>query len=186
VAVQPDLDRIREVAADLDERRPEVHIPDIKVVAGDPPFCPVPAEVRRPAVTGLGDGAGGDPLELLPPPDRRHPRPAGRVLPGQVGLHLLDLPLTLAELDQPDLIRIGKRTHRPAEPVADPAHHHRRGDREPARGQELHHLTTDLQIRHIAVEINPIQTLDVQAHMPVQNICCRHHSLSHGTPPRPA
>ena len=47
VAVQPHLHRIREVGADLDERRPEMLVPDIKVITGDPPVGPVPAEMRR-------------------------------------------------------------------------------------------------------------------------------------------
>src|SRR5215211_6211623 len=47
VPVQPDLDRVREVAADLDERRPELFVPQVEVVAGDPPLSPVPIEIRR-------------------------------------------------------------------------------------------------------------------------------------------
>ena len=38
VAVDPDLHRIREVGADLDERRPEIVVPDVEVVAGHPPL----------------------------------------------------------------------------------------------------------------------------------------------------
>ena len=34
--------------------------------------------------------------------------------------------------------------------------------------RKLHHLPTDLQIRHIAVEIDPIQALQIQAHVPVE------------------
>ena len=92
------------------------------------------------------------------------------LLPGQVRLHLLDLPVTLGELDHRDLVGVGERAHRPAELITDPTHHHRRRDREPAQRQELHDLTTDLQIRHIPVEIDPVQTLQVQAHMPIQNV----------------
>ena len=186
VAVQPYLDRIREVGADLDERRPELVVPDIEVVAGDPPLGPVPAEMRRPTVAGLGDGAGRDPLELLRPADRRHPGPARPRLPSQIRLHLLDLALTLAELDHRDLVAVGERAHRPAEPVTDPTHHRRRRDREPARGQELHDLPTDLQIRHIPVQIDPVQTLQVQPHMPIQNVCCPHRTAGHQRTPAPA
>ena len=37
-------------------------------------------------------------------------------------------------------------------------------------GQKAHHLTAHLQIRHVAVEIDPIQTLQIEHHMPVEHI----------------
>jgi hypothetical protein len=68
MAVQPYLDRVGEVAADLDERRPEVVVPNVEVVAGDPTVGSVPAEMRRATIPGLTGSAGRDPLELLRPP----------------------------------------------------------------------------------------------------------------------
>ena len=41
-------------------------------------------------------------------------------------------------------------------------------------GHKRHHLATHLQIRHIAVEIDPIQTLDIQLHMPIEHIVDRY------------
>src|SRR5690348_14499630 len=47
VAVEPDLGRIREVGADLDERRAKALIPQIEVVAGHPPVGLGGGELRR-------------------------------------------------------------------------------------------------------------------------------------------
>ena len=37
VPVEPDLGRVGEVVADVDERRAEVDVPEVEVVAGHPP-----------------------------------------------------------------------------------------------------------------------------------------------------
>ena len=55
-------------------------------------------------------------------------------------------------------------------------------------GQKAHHLTADLQIRHVAVQIDPIQTLQIEQHMPVEHIVHRHcgshlHTLTATEPP---
>jgi len=44
------------------------------------------------------------------------------------------------------------------------------------RGHKRHHLPSHLQVRDIAVQIDPVQTLHIEAHMPVKNIVYRHHS----------
>src|SRR3954449_5816971 len=59
VTVQPDLDRIREVGADLDKPRPEVVVDEVEVVAGPPPVGPVPAEVWRATMPSRCGGGGG-------------------------------------------------------------------------------------------------------------------------------
>src|SRR4029450_318341 len=41
----------------------------------------------------------------------------------------------------------------------------------------------DLQVRHVAIEIDPVQALQVQVHMPVENVRRRHRSLRHHAPP---
>jgi hypothetical protein len=38
-------------------------------------------------------------------------------------------------------------------------------------------LTTDLQIRHVGVEIDPIQALQIQHHMPIEDVV--HWDLTH-------
>jgi transposase-like protein len=92
----------------------------------------------------------------------------------------------LAELDQRDLTSVREGTNRPPKTLADTVDHRRRRDRETPGGQELDHLPTHLQVRHIPVEINPIQALDVQTHMPIENIRCRHRPLRHAAPLTPA
>jgi pimeloyl-ACP methyl ester carboxylesterase len=62
-------------------------------------------------------------------------------------------------------------------------------------GQERHHLRTGLQDRHVGVEIDPVQALDIQHHMPVEHVIHRDNPLVHSTsvrssrrsrdPPRP-
>ena len=54
------------------------------------------------------------------------------------------------------------------------------------RGHKRRHLPTHLQIRHIAVEIDPIQALHIQAHMPVEHIVHRHHRSHDCQPGRPS
>jgi len=47
------------------------------------------------------------------------------------------------------------------------------------RRQKRDDLPTNLQVRHIAVEINPVQALDIQTHMPIEEIVhrqCRSHN----------
>ena len=80
VAVDPDLGRVGEVGADLDERRAEIGIPQVEVVAGHPPVSLGEGELRR-RCAGLPPVCGPHPLELLRHPDRRHRGPAGQPPP---------------------------------------------------------------------------------------------------------
>ena len=126
--------------------------------------------------------SGPHPLELLGHANRGHPRPPGARLAGQVRAHHLQLGIILAEPDPRDLIGLGERGDRPAEPVPELPEQHRRGKREPqVPGQERHHLRTGLQDRHVRVEIDPVQALDVQHHMPVEHVVHRDNPLVHPT-----
>ena len=56
------------------------------------------------------------------------------------------------------------------------------------RGHKRRHLPAYLQIRHVAVQINPIHALQIQAYMPSKHIVYRHrlshhHSLTATEPP---
>ena len=98
-----------------------------------------------------------------------------RRLAGQVRRHHLQLGLVLLEPDPRDVVGIGERQHRPAEPVAHLPEQRRRGERESqVAGEERHHLGTGLQDRHVGVEVDPVQALDIQRHMPVQHVIHRH------------
>jgi hypothetical protein len=179
--VEPDLGRIREVGTHLDERRAEALIPQVEVVAGHPPAGLDERPPRRPG-RRLALIGGPHPLELLGHADRGHPGPAGRRLPGQVRRHHLQLRLALTKPDPGNVIGLGERGHRPAEPLPELAEQHRRGEREPQMpGQERHHLRTGLQDRHVGVEIDPVQALDIQRDMPIKHIVHRDDPLHHAT-----
>jgi hypothetical protein len=101
-------------------------------------------------------------------------------------LHHLQLGLVLAELDPGDVIGIGKGDHRLAEPVTQLPEQHRRREREPqVPGQERHHLGTGLQDRHVSVEIDPVQALDIQRHMPVEHVIYRQDTRHDDHLPQP-
>src|SRR5438034_11763412 len=76
VAIEPDLHRVGEVRADLDERRPPVLVPDIEVVAGHPPLGFGEGELRGLGRVGVTLARIPYQLELLRPADCHHPRPA--------------------------------------------------------------------------------------------------------------
>ena len=155
VAVDPDLHRIREVGAHLDERRSEIVVPEVKVITGDPPVGFGEREPDR--LTAALLGRGEHRRELLRNPDRGHPRPAGRRLPRQIWPHPIDLAVVPPEPHHRNPVVLGERRHRPAERGTDLLHDRRRRDRvTQMRGQKRHHLPTHLQVRHIAVQINPI------------------------------
>jgi hypothetical protein len=47
--------------------------------------------------------------------------------------------------------------------------------------QECHHLRAGLQDRHVGVEVDPVQALDIQRDMPVEHIVHRDDPLHHST-----
>ena len=172
VTVDPDLHRVREVGAHLHERRPEIVVPDVEVVAGHPPLGHREGEPHRLAPLFLGGGEHR--RELLRHPDRGHPRPAGG-LPGQIRPHHLDLAVVLAEPHHRDVIGLGERRHRPAKRRADLLEDRRRRNLiTQMRGQERDHRPTRLQGRHIAIQTDAIQTLNIQRYMPIEHIVHRH------------
>jgi hypothetical protein len=46
-------------------------------------------------------------------------------------------------------------------------------------GQERDDLTTDLQIRHVGVEVDPIGTFQIERHMPVEHVVDRDRARHH-------
>jgi hypothetical protein len=178
VPVHPDLGRVGEVGADLDERVPEVLVPQVEVVAGHPPVSLREGVLRRSGLSVALVG-GPDPLELLRHPDRRNPGPAGGGLPGQVGLHHINLAVALAELHPRDPVGGCERFHRAAELDPDLLHQRRRGDRHAqVLGHERDYLAAGLQDRDVGVKVDPVQALDIQHRMPVQQLP-RCHYMRH-------
>ena len=181
MAVDPDLGRVGEVGADLDERRPEALIPQVEVVAGHPPVSLGEGELRRRGA-GFPPVSGPDPLELLRHPDRRHPRAVGRGLPVQVRAHHVRLAVLLREPDPRDVVSVGERGHRTAEPLPHLVEDRRRGNRQAqVLRHERHDLPAGLQDRHVSIQVDPVQALDIQRRMPIEHLPRRHYTCAHDT-----
>ena len=191
VPVDPDLGRVGEVSADLDEPRTEVVVPEVEVIAGHAPVGLVEGEPRRPG-RPLPLGPGEHTRVLLGDTDRGHPGPARPGLGRQVGAHQIDLAVGLGEPHHRDVVLLGEPADRPPERGPDLVEDRRGRDRiAQVRGQEADHLPADLQVVHPSVQIDPIQTLQIQRHMPVEDVVHRHR-LGHdpqrdrSSPDRPA
>jgi len=72
-----------------------------------------------------------------------------------------------------------------SEAVPDLADQRWRRNRETLLGQELHDLTTDLQVRDVPVEIDPVQALHIERDVPGEDVVDGQQPSTHGTPPRP-
>jgi hypothetical protein len=77
-----------------------------------------------------------------------------------------------------DRTGIGQPTNSSAEPVTIRPTTAGEGIANPLTRQELHDLTTDLQVRHIPVQVDPIQALQIQRHMTITDIPRRHRPES--------
>jgi len=142
---------------------------------------------------------GPHPLKLLRHPDRGHPAASGAGLPIQIGAHHFELAadVVLAESHHRDVVLRSEVGHRLAEALTELSEQRWRRERIAQMiGQKRHHLGAGLQFRHVAIQINPIRALDIQGHMPVQNLGHGHDPLRHddhldtehapaAAPPRP-
>jgi hypothetical protein len=71
-----------------------------------------------------------------------------------------------------------------AEPVADLLEQGRRGDREPkVLGEEGGHLAAHLQVRHVGVQIEPINAVERQADVAVEDVVDVGHGRHHTSVP---
>jgi hypothetical protein len=48
-------------------------------------------------------------------------------------------------------------------------------------GEKHHHLARDLQVRHVGVEVDAVQALQVEAHVAVEHVVEVAHRCCHGT-----
>src|SRR6478609_990322 len=53
----------------------------------------------------------------------------------------------------------------------------------PKRGQKAHHLPGHLQTGHPSVEVNPVEALQIQTHVPIEDVVHGHHARGHRVPP---
>src|SRR6185437_8403049 len=186
MAIEPDLDRVRKICTDFDERWPEGLIYHIEVIGGDPPVGLGVAKARdaTTALVGVVGAAGEHPLKLLSHPDRGHPTASLPSEPVQVWAHHLQLALPLGKADHRNITLSSELHDRPPKPQPDSLQNRRGRNREPQMpGQKTDHLTRHLKVRHPAVEIDPIETLQIQTDMPIQDVVHAHHTSRHDPPP---
>jgi hypothetical protein len=73
--------------------------------------------------------------------------------------------------------------HRRPEGIAQLGEDRRGGDRiAKVLGQEDDHLPTHLQVRHVGVQVDAIQALQVERYMAVEHVVDVAHRRHHGTP----
>jgi hypothetical protein len=118
VAVAPDLARIPEPGAHLDEGGAEVGVPHRDVGAGHPTVG-LGERPPWPASGSLALGGRPDPLELLRHPDRGHPEGPGGGLAVKVGSHHRELVVVLAERHPREVVGLRGGGDRPAEALPD-------------------------------------------------------------------
>lgn len=143
----------------------------VEVVAGDAPVGLVEGERRR-AGTVLGPVMGAEHrLELLGHPDRHHPSTVGALGAGQMRAHHVGLAGVLGEAHHRDVLAFGEAGDRRAEPVTDLLEDRRGRDLvAQVRGQERHDLPADLQVGDVGVQVDAVQTLDVERDVPVEDV----------------
>ena len=196
VAVDPHLGRIREVGADLDEPGPEVGIPHVEVVGPHAPFGLRPVEPHSHRRAGLL-GRAEDPLELLGGDDRDHAVVSGPLGRFEIGADVVELAIIptgairLLQLQDRNLVGRGERFDLASEPGAELLDHCWRRDRLPeVLLAEPLDLTTHLQVGHVRVQIQTIDTVDLQADVTIEHLVDVHHGgHAHDdaptSPPRP-
>jgi hypothetical protein len=115
---------------------------------------------------------GEDGHLLLGPADEQHL--LGAVTAGQVLVQHVVLALPLGEVDQWQVLLGGEAFDRFTECLAPRRDHRGRGDlKAQVPGQETHHLPDPLQLRHVQVQVEPVDRLDLEQHMTSQDISSR-------------
>jgi hypothetical protein len=89
------------------------------------------------------------------------------------------------------VVGLGERGNPAAEGVPDLLQARRGRHRVPAVLEELDHLPAHLQLRQVAMQVEPVKALQVQCNMAVQRIHHRHdirarETCSHDNPPQPS
>ncbi len=93
------------------------------------------------------------------------------------------LAVVLAEAHHRDVVSLGEGRHRPAKRGTDLLEGGRRRNLIiQMGGQEGDHRPTGLQSWHIAIQINPIQTLNIQRYMPIEHVVHRRRRSNPNSP----
>jgi len=168
VTVDPDLGRVGEVGAELDEAGPELVVPDVEVVDGHAAVSFVEAEVSGTGVASGAVVARHHGLELLSDADGDDAGGAGGV---QERTHGVDLALAFLELEQRDLVAASEGLDAIAEAVADVGEESGRGDGvAEVLGEEGDDLTADLEGGNVGVEVDAIEALEVEDDVLVEEL----------------
>ena len=179
VPVDPDLAWVGEVRTDLDEAVTELGVVDIEVVGAHPPVGLVETERRWPAVV-VTPRSRKDRLELLGHTDGHHGGPGCGL---EVGRHDVDVAITLLEMHNGNVVLLGEDIDGLAEPVAHLFHHRGRGDHHAqVTPHEAHHLARGLEVRHVGVQVDPVEALEIEHHMVIEQVV-HVDDGGHGAPP---
>lgn len=96
-----------------------------------------------------------------------------------------DLVLALAALEPQnrDLLVLDETPNLLAKAISEPTDNSRRSQREPqVLTEEEHQLTGSLKLRHVAVDIDPVDTVDLKTDLICKNL---RDGRAHGRPPLP-
>jgi hypothetical protein len=176
VPVEPHLRRPRRIRADLDEPRTELRVQDVEVIGADTTLLAEEVKARDPRLAGAVAGRE-HPLELLAGNDRDHPKAAVSLSPLQMRADVIELavipprPIRLLQRQDRDPVLLSELLDVPAETVPDPPEQRRRWNlvaQVPAL--EAHDLPADLQVRDVRVQVQPIDTLDLERHMTLEHV----------------
>ena len=165
--IETEFRGVREVGAELDEQRAEVAVDEVDVVVID--------HHRRADDPGI-DATSVAPLLgaedtglLLGLADEQHALVAVEL--GEVLFRDVVLPLALLERDQVHPCGLGKGLHGVHESLAHRRHHHRR--RHPdaeLRLEEVDEPAARLQRRHIGIEIHPVDGVQLEGHVVLEDL----------------
>jgi hypothetical protein len=115
---------------------------------------------------------------------RSTPNAATRSTPGaaahQMRAHHLDLPLFPSKPDHRNMVILRECGDHPPGPTPIQSKVAGNGIRNPRRTIRSDTTYPDLQFRHVAVQVDPVQTLQVQDQVPVQNVRDRHDPRHQG------
>ena len=176
VPVHPRLDRIGEVAADLDEPAAHRGVPDVDVEHRHPALLLGEGELRAQARIGVPLARRPHQLELLGTADRHHLRTARAGSSVQVRGHHIGLALPGPEPDYRDAVGLRPVLDVLPELLPDRLEQRRGHDRlAPVIVEEVDHPACRLQLGDIAIQVNPVQAGDIQPDMPGHHVRGSHH-----------
>ena len=187
MAVDAELGVVGKVGAELQEERPEVLVDAVEIVVVDHRGGFHDPRIGSAGVPAAATLRAHDPRLLLGLADIQNALRLGE--PSQVFLRDVVLALPLLEGNQIDAFVVDELID-----VANERFRHRRHRRRrrktlaPMNPQVAHHSAHRLQMRHVDIQVHPVDRLDLQHHMVTQDFRHRswyaHRGLRSSTGPR--